>query len=531
MAVPTYTTDLNVLNDFEGIIPSLGEFTGYTAGRTPAESEDYPIQGTWHIDDTLNAVGHGSIAVDNGSNIAWTSGWAMFTWMIWTAPIAINTQANGGLVFILGSATSDFNEWYVGGSDFGSYPYGGWQCFSVDPEIAYSSQTGTPGTNYRWAGAGVDCITKVAKGSPLGVDVIRYGRGELRVVGGQTANYATFTGMAAANDTSLARWGLFQAIEGGYKWKGLMYLGYGGLIEFTDSNKNIVVDNTEFVTSAFNKIEIHDATSVIDWTNINITALGTVSKGELEMIDNATFNDTGGVFTDMNTFIYQSNATITARIYRRCGQVTQGGAVFDGCTFEESTADDTASKGALRIDDMTEVTDCTFTSVGTGHAVVYRPVGAGPFNVNWDGNIDSGYAAGDGSTGDETILIYPDTVDATINITVINGASTPTIMEHSTYTGTFNLIIPEVTLTISSQVSLVGAEIRIYDFESTPPDFGTELEGVESHDAATYAYSGTAANLIYIQIMLANYEEFGQQVTMPAASGGFYALLETETNT
>ena len=530
MAAPVYTTDLAVFKDFESAI-TIGEFAGFTAGRGQVLDEDYPIQGSALVSTIMNAVGNASCAVDYGSNIAWTNGWVFFSWLVWLAPASINTQANGGLVFCLGPDVSNFNEWNTCGSDFGSYPYGGWQNMAVDPQISASTVTGTPGTSYRWAGAAVRVLTKVAKGSPLGIDVIRYGRGTLRVAGGSSGDgYATFTGMAAANDLNSTRWGLFQAIEGGYKFKGLMYLGYGALTEFTDSDKNIVIDNTQFVQSTFNKIEIHNASSVINWTNINFTALGTVSKGQLEMIDNATFNDTGGIFTDMDTFIYQSNATITNRTWRRCNQVTQGGGVFDTCVFEASTADDTASKGALLVNDIADVTDCQFTSSGSGHAVVYRPVGAGPFNVNWDGNTVSGYAAGDGSTGDETILIYPDTVNATINLTVINGASTPTIMEHATYTGTFTLIIPQVTLTISSQVTLVGAEIRIYDFESTPPVFGTELEGVESHNATTYAYSGVAANLIYIQIMKDGYVEFGQQTTMPAASGGFYALLIPETN-
>ena len=330
MAVAAYTNDLNLLSDFEGTIPTLSEFTNYTAGRGQAASTDYPIQGSTHIDVVANSTGQASVSVDNGSNITWTSGWVFFSWLVWTAPGAIATQANGGLVFIVGASVSDYRGWNVGGNDFGSYPYGGWQNFAVDPEVTAFETVGSPGTNYRYVGVGVDVTpTAVAKGSPLGIDVIRYGRGTLRIVGGtSTDDDASFVGMAAANDANTARWGLFQKVEGGYKWKGVMYFGYGNPVEFTDLNKNIVIDNTQFVQSTFNRIEIHNASSVINWTNISITALGTVSKGDLEMIDNATVNDLGGVFTDMNTFIYQSNATMTGRTYRRCGQITQGGARF-----------------------------------------------------------------------------------------------------------------------------------------------------------------------------------------------------------
>jgi Na+/melibiose symporter-like transporter len=80
-----------------------------------------------------NSTGNASCAVDFGSNIVWTSGWNMFMWKIWLAPSTIGTRAAGGLVFIIGSDVNNFREWNTG-SDYGSYPYGGWQNFAVNPE-------------------------------------------------------------------------------------------------------------------------------------------------------------------------------------------------------------------------------------------------------------------------------------------------------------------------------------------------------------------------------------------------------------
>jgi len=538
MAAPTYTTDLLPFELCAGAANIVGEFTGYGGGRGDDDDTDYEIQGAAHISKEYNATGLGSLGVEfttgPGDPVpGWVGGWNFFMWGVFLPAGAVDTYAQGGLRMIVGSDDSNFRVWTVGGSDFGSYPYGGWQNFVVDPETDGDySDGGTYVSDYGVVGMGVNVIAAISKGNPFGVDAIRYGRGELRVVAGSVGDgYANFAGMATENDLNANMWGLFQGIPGGYLMKGKIVLGYGGAVEFSDTNKTILIDDTRKVLSSFNRIEITTAGSTIDWVNVSITSLGTVARGQLEMIDNATFNDTAGVFTDMDTFIYQSNATINTRTWRRCNQVTQGGATIDACIFESSTADETADEGALLVDDLSTVTDCTFTTTGvSGHAVVYTPIGAGPFNVNWDGHTDSGYSAVDGSTGYETILILPDTTDADINLTVINGATTPTIMEHATYTGDFALIIPEITLTISSQVSLVGAEIRIYDLDTTPPDLGTELDGVESHDAATFVFSGSAANVIYIQIMLAGYVEFGQQTTVPASNGDFYALLEPETN-
>lgn len=462
MAVPSYTNDLITLDDFEGTIPTLGEFSTYADGRTPAESEDYPIQGTWHIDDVLNSVGHASIAVDNGANITWTSGWAFFIWIVWTAPGAINTQALGGLMCAVGSGLTTFETWYVGGSDSGSYPYGGWQNFAVNPEIAYSEQVGGgPGTSYRWVGGGVDCITKVAKGSPLGVDVIRYGRGTFKVSGGQTANYANFSGMAAANDSSTARWGLFQEIEGGYKWKGRMQLGATAtLCEFIDSDKNIVVDDTEFVATDFNRLEVINASTNITWTNISISALGTKSLGDFVMIDNAVLTDTGGQFTDMGTFAYKPNSTLNGRTYRRCSQVTQGNADIDNCTFAESTA-----SAALVSDNPNNVDLCTFTQSTTGHAIRLATACAGN-SYTITGCKFNNYNATDGSTGNEGI--YNNSGGA-VTINIVDGV-VPSVRNGSGATTTIQAAVP-ITIDVfnSQNASIHNAVVALY------PDVATTV--------------------------------------------------------
>lgn len=87
------------------------------------------------------------------------------------------------------------------------------------------------------------------------------------------------------------------------------------------------------------------------------------------------------------------------------------------------------------------------------------------------------------------------------------------------------------TLTITANVSLVGAEVRLYDLDDIPAgSFGTELSGVESCPSASYAYSGTAGNTIQIQIMLAGYEEFGQSYVMPSSDATLSVHLDAEAN-
>lgn len=106
------------------------------------------------------------------------------------------------------------------------------------------------------------------------------------------------------------------------------------------------------------------------------------------------------------------------------------------------------------------------------------------------------------------------------------GVATMTADDGTTYTPPVAVI-----LTIAAQVSLVGAEIRIYDLDNSPAgSLGTELAGIESCGDATFPYIGAAGNSVWVQIMLAGYREFGQSLVFPASDSTFTAVLVVETD-
>lgn len=91
---------------------------------------------------------------------------------------------------------------------------------------------------------------------------------------------------------------------------------------------------------------------------------------------------------------------------------------------------------------------------------------------------------------------------------------------------------PGVTLTIVPNVSLIGAEIRIYDLD-VANQYGTELSGVESHTSFNYVYEGGVGsqnNEVWIQILKKGYIEFGQKIIMPKLSSSFYPILIPDLN-
>jgi len=361
MAVPSYTTDLTTFNDATNAT-GWGEFTGMSLGAGPDTDTDLAIHGSICITQDRAKVGLNSQGY-NGTAVTINTGECFFIWTKFFAPNSLDSLALGGQRVVVGSSLSVWDAWYMDGDD--TYDYGGWKNYAVDPTFASDANSGTV-TTYNACGNGWKLTAAPQKGNPFNTDIIRYGRGKSIFTGGQAANYATFAGYAVVNDNpTTGRFGLIQAEGLGYLYKGLMSLGITATaVDMRDSNTSITIDDTTKTLATFNRIEVHNAGSNIEWTSISFGALGTNSKGQFEAIDNATIAKTGCTFTDMDSFIYQSNSTLLSTTYRRCGLVTQSGATITTCIF-----DNASGSVALAVSNLALVTKTTFNSDGTGYAI------------------------------------------------------------------------------------------------------------------------------------------------------------------
>lgn len=229
MAAPDYTTDLTTLHACDAASASQTEPTGFTIGTITLPETDFFIHNTGCLSKNQNSTGGNGAIYNTGAGQTIPTDGAFFAWFIFSAPNALAAQASGGIQMFIGSATSAFRQYYVRGSD--TYAYGGWTCVPVNPTVTPDTSTGTPTTTYQYFGVGVNCPSFApTKGQAFGLDVIRIGRGEARFKQGDSTNgYCTFSGFAAQNDALANRWGLIQAIAGGYQWQGLMNLGYVNL--------------------------------------------------------------------------------------------------------------------------------------------------------------------------------------------------------------------------------------------------------------------------------------------------------------
>lgn len=457
----TYATDLSILTACDTATGWSELPSPHAAGAAPdLDEENYFHNAASVSQGTGQATGQGAgIQFDNGSALTWTtaSNWVVMFWAYYAAPTNLLVWASGGLRLGVGSADNNAKMFNAMGNNFGKYPYGGWQNTAIDPEFSAVDQTiGTVGTGYQNFAVLPNITAKITKGSPLAVDILRYGRGELQVTG----TSATFTGMATANDNATtARWGLFQS-EGGsnFSWKGLMSLGLTGtLVTFSDSDKAIQLEDTPRVLAGFNKIEINHVDSSVTLTAVNISGRQTsitgsapVSSGDFEVIDNATIDIDSCTFTDLGTFVFNSGTnsnTIDTTIFRRCKKVTQGSASFTGNTFDAPNV--AVSTAGFSADDLDTITNCDFISSGTGHAVELTDLGDG--SLIWDNTL-SGYDAGVAgspvtptNTGDEAIWV--NVGSGTVTIGISSTGTTPSIRSAG---ATVNIVANQVTVEINN---------------------------------------------------------------------------------
>lgn len=434
----TYSTDLTTLTTAES--GTWVDFDSpYNVGNPGLSGENY-IQGTdCYSVNTGKAVGlEISVVFDNGANVTFGTDEVVFAWCFYFAGTNLDTYANSGWRFGIGSSTSAWDWFRVGGSDYSNHNLGGWRNFAIDPT---ATETGTVGGgnggSYRYFGNVPNTLAEVSKGDPVAMDAIRYGRGEISVTGtggsfSELASYNDYNAGGTPPGTSSTSvdsgrhvLGLFQAAGGSYLWKGMLALGLTGTsVTFSDSNETIVIDDCPHTYPAFNKVEIRNASSSVTFNNITFISTATTANGVgyFEVVDNATVSLNGCNFNDMGTFIFLSNGSITNCNFNSCGQITHGGADFESSNFAgyEGTAGTAYLLYDVAADPDGELDNCSFTK-GTAatHAIEFDATNT-PTNITLRGIDFSGYNASNGQN--DSTLYFPSTTKSyTVNLVNCTG--------------------------------------------------------------------------------------------------------------
>jgi len=541
----TYATDLVVLaTGSDGESGTWGEFVGWASGGTPgAETENF-IQGTQSQSQTFgNAVTGKSIAFDATADISSSipSGDVVMGWVFMGAPTNMYSYASGGHRFGIGASLTNFDMWYISGDDRAPNPYGGWWNIAIDPTHSTDATGGTGSAGaWRYFGSLIGDTTlgirvKISKGNPHAVDGLLMGRGEIYCTG----TGANFTDMAQENDynditNGYNRWGLFSDTGGGtFLWKGLMSIGQSGTsTTFSDSNKSIAIDDTAKTYAAFNKIEIRNASSSITWTNVSFFALGTLSPGQFEMVENATVALTSCSFNNMDTFIFDTNATLTSCAWASCGQITHGGADFESCSFSgyEGTAGTALMTYAESVDPDGELDNCAFTKgTATTHAIEFDATNT-PTSFTLRGIDFSGYNASNGQN--DSTLYFPSTTKSyTVNLVGCSG----NISYRVGSGGSVTFVVDPVSLTFHAKDAFDNSDLQnayvlceVTSGVNFPYQASINITGSGTTATVTHTTHGLSTN-DWIIVRGANEDVYNgtYQITVTGASAYTYTTNET----
>jgi len=537
MAAAGYTTDLADITLSDS--GTFTEFTSWTAGTLSSVPEtDYYIQGVGCVSSTVKTT-QNSIAFNFGSGITVPTDGAVLFWQTMFAPQSLGTWAQGGQRCVIGTSTGAYKMWTSGGSDYQPNPYGGWKNVAIDPTVTADTTVGTVTTLQYF---GVACYlpsTAPGKGAPFGLDAIRYGRAEFRVNGGDLANgYATFQAMAAKNDANDAtngynRWGLLSYQAGSYVWKGLMTLGYTSAVDFRDSNRAIIIDDTPRVGANFNKIEVRQATSRVDWTNITFNSIGTTSRGRFEAIDNADINLEGCLFKNMDTFIFQSGSTALSCIFQSCNLVTGAGGVFLGSSILTPTV--VADASAFSWNAATDTDGCLdgmIFSKGTNahHAINFGT--SSPTSMTLRGVSFTGFNASN-SQNDSTLYISRTTGTVTINLIGCSGTitykSAGAIVALAVDPVTFSVHVTDIDTGLAVQGARVLVEPA--DNSNFPYQESISMTGTGTTVTVTHTDHGLATNDYVVTLGATNDDSYNGVHQITVTNTNTYTFTSDETIT
>jgi hypothetical protein len=208
------------------------------------------------------------------------------------------------------------------------------------------------------------------------------------------------------------------------------------------------------------------------------------------------------------TVTLRSTVSLSGVAFIGCPTFTQNAAVLTNCSFT-GTKVTSAAPG-----DADNISNSTFTSAGTGYAI---EIGGTAADITLTGLTFTGYAASDGSTGNEAIFVNIASGNMTISI---SGGNTPSIRT----AGATVVVSNTIVLTLTGLVS--GSDIVILDAGTT-----TERVNVNANSGTTYPFNFSTGGNVDICVYKAGYVPFVvRNYTLPASNASLPISQVTDRN-
>lgn len=505
------------------------------ASATTADSGINPFRGSERNVGATSATGLDAVSLNLTSTFDATAleGLLFGTYMNLAPRDYVDTgnAAQGGKFILAGSDASNYKAWVVGGQ------------FSKterpDARNNYLIELGTTDTAYDSVGtanfAALDILmfgSAGRYGSPSVLWNELYLLGVANIAGGSSTSPIGMEDVVFVINNGCGILPLMQQAGSGVtcwipiQFGGTEKIGIAcNLNTFQYPRKADEIDYVDFHVSN-NKVGFEfygtDASDYLHFTNSVFT-----SPSQYYWRFNANHSasadiDFGGTSVVGATVTLQSTVMLDNMVFIGCPGFTQNGATITNTRFTDTKIT------SASLADMDNISDCAFTSSGTGHAI---EVGGAAGTITMTGNTFTGYAASNGSTGNEAIYINIATGTVTLNIS--GGGSSPSIRTAGATVAVNNSV--DFTFTIKDEAGngLIGYEYRLYVKDPAAGIIGTtELDGNESYGSSsrTYSYNYTANTDVVLQIIKDGYEEGLQEYTLTNANQSVTLTLRTERN-
>jgi len=480
--------------------------TGPTAGTTVFAEATNSIIGTLNI--ATGQIYFTTTAVDLSDTLiyVWSNNFALQG--LWDATEPPNALHLGDGTEFISFKMAGINRKVFVHLDAGAGINADWDCLVLDGSQAGAMDTAgltvertglftnLDLTNITDIGSDFTTLSKgLGGGVNVAVDIIRYGNDGLRITAGTTGDRGTFLEIVTEDSSSAdaKAHGIIRELSTGlYSCQGPLNFGTtaaatdsffedtGRVLSFEDRN---ISDDKYYIAVTGHA----SATNLFSLTNSTITTAGPL----------VTLNFDGGnvntLLLDSNAFVGLGNAitfsnladasghTVTNNSFTGCGQIDPGDVTFTGNTI----ADTTNADGGLLIDPdgVDNLSDLTFVSDGTGHAIHINLNTASLTELDLSGMLFDGYAYNDGTAGDRVFLI-DNALDGDITINLTNSdainqsTGTTGIFSYEIAAGyTGNVIIQQaVTLTLTGIET--DSEVRIINLDDII-NFNKEISGAE----------------------------------------------------
>lgn len=520
-----------LITDNRTLVDEADATTGWTAsdGVSVFTSAPDPVEATGslgqQVSNTTETAYH-TITTDDLTDTL------VYCWLLPGG--VIDSTVNGGIQIYLGDNTDNIG-YHVGGSDGAGFRHDDgpvvWQCFVIDTGNLPTDFTVYNGTE---ANLTLTAITRIGNAfktlakSVGGVencfmDISFYGNGGLTITGGGSGTEGKFLEIAQ-QDRNEADWAAGPSAATGafgicrelgtdlFGLQGQILFGDTGTgsIDFEDGGVTVVFEDRGIGTNKYGiTVQGGTGTTSVVWGTRDGTGLG--SNG----VSFVCPTGVGAFFTaadsDINTlgiygcsfsgfdqgFDFTTNGTtgpnheIFATSFSGCSQITVGQTEFKGNSISNTVATGTTA-GAVLIEDTTNVSDLSFTSGGTGHAIVIDDDTNSPFDFT---NFTfTGYAATDGGTGNEA-LVNRSGQPITINVSGGDAPTVDTTNSNGTVTINNNVTVT-ITVVDTGTNPIQDAVVGVYNSGTA-----AELVNDETDVSGIVSFSTAGSQPVYIRVL------------------------------